>query len=61
MRLYGPFQTLSGIDVSGPLDHAYNKVSTVFPSLVPDIAREARGFMTFGGRMAGTPCLAVGE
>eukprot|EP00095_Tigriopus_kingsejongensis_P001199 maker-scaffold530_size145801-snap-gene-0.21 protein:Tk01199 transcript:maker-scaffold530_size145801-snap-gene-0.21-mRNA-1 annotation:"hypothetical protein CGI_10001027" len=53
-------QDVEGTSVAGLLDRAINKVSSIFPSFVPNLD-EKRGFLSFGGRMAGTPCISVGE
>ncbi len=36
-------------------------MSSSYPSLVPNLSSGPDGFWTFGGRMAGTPCLSVGR
>ncbi len=38
-----------------------NDVATSYPSLVPNVYEGPAGFWTFGGRMAGTPCISIGR
>ena len=39
-----------------------NGLSSAYPSMAPNLAgQEDLGFWSFGGRMAGTPCISVGR
>ena len=54
--------SLNGTQTSDGVD-AYDVVSSSFPSFKPtfDAGKDRRGFLSFGGNMAGWAALAVGE
>lgn len=54
-------QDIEGADVATVLDRALNDVSTSYPSLVVNIDNNDKGFWSYGGRMAGTPCISIGR
>lgn len=62
LKLIDCLQSLNGTQVSDDVD-AYDVISSSFPSLTPtfDADADRRGFLSFGGNMAGWAALAVGE